>query len=80
MRQPQILAVVQLRRSLPVGEMTAYTKNDIIILLFIQQKYKDEKIAFLMYRNTSKHVFFLALGVNRTARDAIKAKFTRVLT
>ena len=33
-------------------------KNDIIILLFIQQKYKNEEIAFLMYRNMSKHVFF----------------------
>ena len=36
-------------------------KNDIIILLFIQQKYKNKEIAFLMYRNTSKHIFFGSL-------------------
>ena len=44
-------------------------KNEIIILLFVQQKRKQNEIAFLTSRSVSKHVPF-ALGVNSTARDA----------
>ena len=36
-------------------------------------------MALLTSRNANKHVL-LALGVNRTARDTVKAKFTRVPT
>ena len=38
-----------------------------------------DEIAFLMSRNASKHVL-LAFGVDCTARDVMKAKFTRVPT
>ena len=34
---------------------------------------------FLTSRNVSKHIF-LTLGVDRTAGDAVKVKFTRVPT
>ena len=40
----------------------------IIILLFVQQKCKHGKVAFLTFRSVSKHVLF-ALGVDPTARD-----------
>ena len=46
---------------------------------FVQQKRKHDEMAFLMSRNANKHVIF-ALSVDRTARDAVKAKFTGVLT
>ena len=48
-------------------------KNEIFILLFVQQKHKHDKMAFLTSRNASKHVL-LALGVNHTARGAVKEK------
>ena len=38
-----------------------------------------DEMAFLMSRNASKHVL-LAFSVDRTARDVMKAKFTRVPT
>ena len=47
-------------------------KNEIVIFSFIQQKQKHDEMAFVMSRNTSKHIRF-ALGVDRTARDAMKA-------
>jgi len=43
--------------------------------LFAQQKHKHDEMAFLTFRNASKHVL-LALGVDGTARDSMKAKFT----
>ena len=48
-------------------------------LLFLQQKHRDDQMAFLISRNVSKHIL-LPLGVNRTARDSMKAKFTKVPT
>ena len=36
-------------------------------------------MAFLMSRSAGKDILF-ALGVDHTARDALKAKFTEVLT
>ena len=51
-------------------------ENEIIILLFVKQKCE---IAFLTSRNVSKHIL-LALGVDCTARDAVKVKFTGVPT
>ena len=47
--------------------------------LFVQQKRKHDEMVFLMSRNANKHVL-LALSVDRTARDAMKAKFTGVST
>ena len=47
-------------------------KNEIIIFSFVQQKQKHDEMAFVMSRNASKHILF-ALGVDRTARDAVKA-------
>ena len=44
-------------------------RNEIIILLFVQQKRKHGEMAFLTSRSASKHNL-LALGVNPTARDA----------
>ena len=44
-------------------------KNEIIILMFVQQKCKHGEMAFLTSRYASKHVFF-TLGVHPTARDA----------
>ena len=52
-------------------------KKAIIFLLFIRQKRKHDKMAFLMSRN--RHVL-LALGVDRIARNVVKAKFTRVVS
>ena len=43
-------------------------KNEIIILLFVQQKRKHREMAFLTSRSASKHV----LGVDPIARDAGK--------
>ena len=40
-----------------------------MIRLFVQQKHKHSKMAFLTSRSASKHVLF-ALGVDPTARDA----------
>ena len=51
--------------------------HGIIILLFVQQKYKHEEMMFLTSTNASKHIV-LALSVTCTDRDAVKAKFTRV--
>ena len=51
-------------------------KNEIFILLFVQQKHKHDEMAFLTSRNVSKHVL-LALGVNHAARDAVKEKIHR---
>ena len=42
-----------------------------------KRKRTMDEMAFLMSRNASKHVL-LALSVDRTARDVVKAKFTRV--
>ena len=44
----------------------------MIILLFVQQKRKHSEMAFLTSRNANKHILF-ALGVDPTARDAVKA-------
>ena len=38
-----------------------------------------DEMVFLRTSNASKHVL-LAFGVDRTARDAVKMKFTGVLT
>ena len=51
-------------------------ENEIIILLFVEKKCE---MAFLTSRNVSKHIL-LALGVDRTARDAVMVKFTGVPT
>ena len=40
-----------------------------MILLFVQQKQKHGKVAFLTFRSASKHILF-ALGVDPTARNA----------
>ena len=45
------------------------TRINEIILLFVQQKRKHGKVAFLTFRSVSKHVPF-ALGVDPTARGA----------
>ena len=47
--------------------------------MFVQQKCDHDEMAFLTARSASKHILF-ALGVDHTARDALKAKFTEVLT
>ena len=54
-------------------------KNEIIILLFVQRKRKHDKMAFLTSRNATKHILW-ALGVDRTARNTMKVKFTGVPT
>ena len=48
--------------------------NEINIILFVQQKRKHDELPFL----TSRNDVLLAFGVNCTARDAMKAKFTVV--
>jgi len=38
-------------------------KNEIIILLFVQQKRKHGEVAFLTFRSVSKHVLLLLVSI-----------------
>ena len=60
-----------------VHQFIRICKNEIIILLFVQQKHKHNEMVFLTSRNVSKHIL-LALGVDCTARDTVKVKFTGI--
>ena len=52
---------------------------EVTLLLFIKQMCKHNEMMFLICRNASKHIV-LVLGVNCTAGNALKAKFTSVST
>ena len=60
-----------------VHQFICICKNKIIILLFVQQKHKHNEMVFSTSRNVSKHILF-ALGVDCTARDTVKVKFTGI--
>ena len=56
----------------------SYSKSaSMIRWRFLVSQARD--YVFLTSRNVSKHIF-LTLGVDRTAGDAVKVKFTRVPT